>query len=97
MGRRAKQQQFRDPDAECVARRWRGFAAEKRFQHGINAAQPAQHGRRNAMRRGTIASFKPRWQGFECLFQWPMRFQHGIQHIARGAPGGQAGRAPWPG
>jgi hypothetical protein len=49
------------------------------------------------MRRRTIPRFKPRGQGFECLFQWPMRFQHGIQHIACGAPGGQAGRAPWPG
>jgi hypothetical protein len=26
-----------------------------------------------------------------------MRFQHGIQHIACGAPSGQAGRTPWPG
>jgi hypothetical protein len=77
-------------------RRWR-FAAEKRLQHGIYAAKPAQHCRRNAMRRCAIPRFKPYRQGFERFFQWPMRFQHGIQHITCGAPGGQAGRAPWPG
>jgi hypothetical protein len=63
MGRGAKQQQFRDTDPKRLARRRRWFAAEKRFQHGINAAKPAQHGRRNAMRRGPVARFKPRGQG----------------------------------
>jgi hypothetical protein len=97
MGRRAKQQQFGHTDAQRVPRRGRRFAAEKGLQHRIYAAQPPQNRRRNAMRRCAIPRFKPRGQGFECLFQGPMAFQHGIQHIACGAPCGQAGRAPWPG
>ena len=97
MGRRAKQQQFRHANAQRVARRWRWFTTQKGFQHRINAAKPAQHCRRNAMRRRPVARIKPRGEGFECLFPWPMRHHHGVQHNARGAPGGQAGRAPWPG
>jgi hypothetical protein len=80
-----------------MARRRRWFPAQKGFQHCINAAKPAQNRRRNAMRRRAIPRFKPRRQSLQRLFQGPMRFQHGIQHIACGAPGGQAGRAPWPG
>jgi hypothetical protein len=97
MGRCAEQQQFRDPNAKRMARRWWRFPAQEGFQHGINAAEPPQDRGRNAMRRRPVARFKPRGQRFQRFFQGPMCFQHGIQHIACGAPGGQAGRAPWPG
>jgi hypothetical protein len=60
VGRRAEQQQFRNPDAERMARRRRGFPTQKGFQHGINAAEPPQHGRRDAMRRCPVPRFKPR-------------------------------------
>ena len=97
MGRGAQQQQFGNTDAQRMARRRRGFPAQKRFQYSIYAAQPPQNHGRDAMRRCTIPRFKPRRQSLQRFFQRPMRFQHGIQHIACGAPGGQAGRAPWPG
>jgi hypothetical protein len=77
-------------------RRW-GFPAQKGLQHCIYAAQPPQNRRRNAMRRRPVPRLKPRGQSLQRFFQGPMRFQHGIQHIACGAPGGQAGRTPWPG
>ncbi len=91
-GGRVQQQQARGTQTQDMAHRHRRRAAQMRLDHRIQAAQPAQHGGGEAVRRGAVAGIGGR-QRVQRLVQRTVAVEHGAEQGERGLAG-RVGHGP---
>jgi hypothetical protein len=91
MRRGAEQQQFGGPHPQRGADDGRRLAPQEGLQHRVQAAGPAQHGRRDAVRRRAVAGGEGGRQRVERFLERAAAFHHGGEQRERRLPRGGAG------